>query len=46
MDLSPAEPTVLGLLVERPGHGHDIERVVEERGVRQLDEFGPRRCAP
>lgn len=40
MDLTPAELTVLGLLIERPSHGYDIERVVEERGIRQWADLG------
>lgn len=40
MDLTPAELTVLGLVIERPSHGYDLERVIEERGIREWTELG------
>lgn len=40
MGLSPAEVTVLGLVVERPRHGYDLEQVIEQRGVRQWTDIG------
>ncbi|WP_081655305.1 GyrI-like domain-containing protein [Amycolatopsis orientalis] len=38
--LTDAELTVLGLLVEQPRHGYELERVVEERGVRSWTALG------
>lgn len=38
--LTPAELTVLGLVVERPTHGYDLERVIEQRGIRQWTDVG------
>ncbi|MCI4061157.1 PadR family transcriptional regulator [Micromonospora sp. R77] len=35
MELTPAELTVLGLVVERPQHGYDLAQVIEQRGIRQ-----------
>lgn len=32
--LTDAELTVLGLLLEQPRHGYELERVIEERGMR------------
>jgi DNA-binding PadR family transcriptional regulator len=32
--------TVLGLIVERPRHGYDVERVIEQRGIRQWTDIG------
>jgi DNA-binding PadR family transcriptional regulator len=40
MDLTPAELTILGLVIERPSHGYDLERVIEERGIREWTELG------
>lgn len=40
MKLTPAELTVLALVVERPSHGYDLERVIEERGVRRWTDIG------
>lgn len=40
MELTTAELTVLGLIVERPRHGYDLERVIEQRGVRQWTDIG------
>ncbi|SHI37218.1 DNA-binding transcriptional regulator, PadR family [Nocardiopsis flavescens] len=40
MKTTPAELTVLGLVVERPRHGYDLERVIEERGVRRWADIG------
>ncbi|MFE0024951.1 GyrI-like domain-containing protein [Amycolatopsis sp. NPDC059021] len=34
------ELTVLGLLVEQPRHGYELERVIEERGVRAWTALG------
>ncbi|PPK98170.1 DNA-binding PadR family transcriptional regulator [Kineococcus xinjiangensis] len=38
--LTDAELTVLGLLAERPRHGYDLDRTVEERGMRQWTSLG------
>lgn len=40
MELTPAELTVLGLVIERPQHGYDLEQVIELRGVRQWTDIG------
>lgn len=40
MDLTPAELTILGLLIERPAHGYDLDQVIEQRGIRQWTEVG------
>lgn len=40
MDLTPAELTILGLIIERPSHGYDLERVIEERGIREWTDLG------
>ncbi|RKS08047.1 PadR family transcriptional regulator [Nocardiopsis sp. Huas11] len=40
MELTPAELTVLGLIIERPRHGYDLEQVIERRGVRQWTDIG------
>ena len=37
--LTPAELTVLGLIVEQPRHGYDLEQVIEERGIRQWTDI-------
>ncbi|MGC7095130.1 GyrI-like domain-containing protein [Amycolatopsis lurida] len=39
-ELTDGELTVLGLLVEQPRHGYDLERVIEERGVRAWTALG------
>jgi DNA-binding PadR family transcriptional regulator len=38
--LTDGELTVLGLLAEQPRHGYDLERVIEERGVRTWTALG------
>jgi DNA-binding PadR family transcriptional regulator len=38
--LTDGELTVLGLLVEQPRHGYDLERVIEERGIRAWTALG------
>lgn len=38
--LSPAELTVLGLIVEQPRHGYELEQVIEQRGIRQWTDIG------
>lgn len=40
MRLTPAELTVLGLVIERPRHGYELEQVIERRGIRQWTEVG------
>ncbi|MFE3459214.1 PadR family transcriptional regulator [Nocardiopsis aegyptia] len=40
MELTPAELTILGLVVERPRHGYDLEQVIERRGIRQWADIG------
>ncbi|WP_040841852.1 PadR family transcriptional regulator [Nocardia brevicatena] len=40
MELTPSELTVLGLIVECPRHGYDLEQVIEHRGIRQWTEIG------
>jgi DNA-binding PadR family transcriptional regulator len=31
---------VLGLIIERPQHGYDLEQVIEQRGIRQWTDIG------
>ena len=38
--LSNAELAILGLIVEQPRHGYEIERVVAKRGMRDWTEIG------
>jgi DNA-binding PadR family transcriptional regulator len=38
--LTPAELTVLGLLVEKPRHGYEVEEVITARGMREWTEIG------
>jgi DNA-binding PadR family transcriptional regulator len=40
VELTPAELTVLGLVIERPQHGYDLEQVIEQRGIRQWTDIG------
>ena len=40
MELTPSELTVLGLIVEQPRHGYDLEQVIEQRGIRQWTDIG------
>ncbi|MEU4766465.1 PadR family transcriptional regulator [Actinosynnema sp. NPDC023794] len=39
-ELTPAELTLLGLLVERPRHGYELEEVITARGLREWTEIG------
>ncbi|WP_245974268.1 PadR family transcriptional regulator [Thermomonospora umbrina] len=39
-DLTPAELTVLGLLVEKPRHGYELDEVISARGMREWTEIG------
>jgi len=40
VDLTPAELTLLGLLVEKPRHGYELDEVIAERGMREWTEIG------
>ena len=40
MELTPAELTVLGLVIEHPHHGYDLEQVIQQRGIRQWTDIG------
>ncbi|GAA4385734.1 PadR family transcriptional regulator [Actinomadura verrucosospora] len=39
-DLTPAELTLLGLLVEKPRHGYELDDVIDARGMREWTEIG------
>lgn len=39
-DLTPAEVTILGLLVEQPRDGYQLPGVITERGMRDSTEIG------
>lgn len=38
--LTPSELTILGLIVEQPRHGYDLERLIETRGMRRWTDIG------
>ena len=38
--MTNAELAILGLVVEKPRHGYEIEQVIEERGMRNWTEIG------
>ena len=40
MEVTPAELTLLGLLVEKPRHGYELEEVIAARGMREWTEIG------
>jgi DNA-binding PadR family transcriptional regulator len=40
VELTANELTVLGLVIERPQHGYDLEQVIEQRGIRQWTDIG------
>lgn len=40
MEPTPSELIVLGLIIERPQHGYDLEQAIERRGIRQWTEIG------
>ena len=40
MELTAAELTILGLVIEKPMHGYDLEHVIELRGIRQWTDIG------
>jgi DNA-binding PadR family transcriptional regulator len=39
-ELTPAELTLLGLLVEQPRHGYELDEVIRARGMREWTEIG------
>ncbi|WP_433466262.1 PadR family transcriptional regulator [Spirillospora sp. CA-128828] len=39
-DLTPAELTLLGLLVEKPRHGYELDEIISTRGMREWTEIG------
>jgi DNA-binding PadR family transcriptional regulator len=39
-DLTSAELTLLGLLVEKPRHGYELDEVITTRGMREWTEIG------
>ncbi|MEV3922328.1 PadR family transcriptional regulator [Actinomadura coerulea] len=39
-ELTPGELTLLGLLVERPRHGYELDEVIDARGMREWTEIG------
>ncbi|HEY3687013.1 MAG TPA: PadR family transcriptional regulator [Streptosporangiaceae bacterium] len=39
-DLTPAELTLLGLLVEKPRHGYELDEAISARGMRAWTEIG------
>ncbi|RZQ60679.1 PadR family transcriptional regulator [Amycolatopsis suaedae] len=38
--MTPAELTLLGLLVEKPRHGYELDEVISARGMREWTEIG------
>ena len=38
--LTDAEHLVLGLVAEMPRHGYELERVIEQRGMREWTQIG------
>ncbi|MGW5384555.1 PadR family transcriptional regulator [Nocardia sp. NPDC003963] len=40
MEPTPSELIVLGLIIECPQHGYDLEQAIERRGIRQWTEIG------
>lgn len=38
--MTPAELAVLSLVAEQPRHGYEIEKVIEDRGMREWTEIG------
>lgn len=40
MSLTDAELTILGLLAEQPRHGYELEKVIDERGIRNWTAVG------
>jgi len=39
-DLTDSELTILGLIAELPRHGYELERVIDERGIRNWTSLG------
>ncbi|MEU8344601.1 PadR family transcriptional regulator [Spirillospora sp. NPDC048832] len=39
-ELTPAELTLLGLLLEKPRHGYELDEVISARGMREWTEIG------
>ena len=39
-ELTPTELTLLGLLVEKPRHGYELDEVISARGMREWTEIG------
>jgi DNA-binding PadR family transcriptional regulator len=39
-DLTDSELLVLGLVAEMPRHGYELERIIEERGMREWTQIG------
>jgi DNA-binding PadR family transcriptional regulator len=40
VELTPSELIVLGLIIECPQHGYELEQLIERRGIRQWTEIG------
>jgi DNA-binding PadR family transcriptional regulator len=40
INLTNAEIAILGLIIESPRHGYDLEQCIKERGMRQWTEIG------
>ncbi len=40
MELTTAELTILGLVIEQPCHGYDLEQKIEQRGIRNWTDIG------
>jgi len=40
VELTTSELTILGLLIERPQHGYDLEQVIQRRGIREWTDIG------
>ena len=40
IEMTKAELAILGLIVEKPRHGYEIEQVIEQRGMRNWTEVG------
>jgi DNA-binding PadR family transcriptional regulator len=39
-DLTDSELLVLGLVAEKPRHGYELERIIEQRGMREWTQIG------
>lgn len=40
MNVTTSEQLILGIVAERPRHGYDIEKLIDERGVRKWADIG------